>query len=201
MVAHSIAAVDVKAEIEDYLEFVKERNSLGNEDTSHSKYLDFVTVFTSVLLISEDHLEEKIDKLFELTDFNNDGNISLDELYLTITSIDRGLSYILGDSPSSAKYIFAVSKRYFSLSEMGRESEAFDSNTQMGLNKFFEFCTNRQHTVRRLLEFFGNAKVQKNQIGDLQEVVTAEKLMCPSLDEPTGNALHGTISMLCDGSL
>jgi hypothetical protein len=186
-ISHRITAADTKTEIKDYLEFVKERNSLGNEDTSHSKYMDFITVFTSVLLISSDHLEEKIDKLFELTDFNADGNISLEELYLTITSIDRGLSYILGDSPSSAKYILAVSKKYFSLSEMGRETDAIDSHTQMGSKKFFEFCTNRQHTVRRLLEFFGNANVQKNNIGELQEVVTAEKLLCPSLDEPTGN--------------
>ena len=183
----SISPADRKIEIKDYLEFVKERNSLGNEDTSHSKYMDFITVYTSVLLISEDHLEEKIDTLFDLTDFNGDGNISLDELYLTITSVDRGLSYILGDSPSSAKYLLAASKKYFSLSEMGRESESVDPSTQMIRKKFFEFCTNRQHTVRRLLELFGSARIQKNTNGDLQEVVTAEKLSCPSLDEPTGN--------------
>lgn len=149
--------------------------------------MDFISVFTSVLLISEDHLEEKIDKLFELTDFNDDGRISLEELYLTITSVDRGLSYILGDSPSSAKYIYAASKKFFSLSELGRESETCDPHSQLGKKKFFEFCTNRQHTVRRLMELFGNAHIKKDTNGELQEVVTAEKLSCPSLDEPTGN--------------
>jgi hypothetical protein len=69
---------------------------------------------------------------------------------------------------------------------MGRESETLDTNTQMGKKKFFEFCTNRQHSVRRLLEMFGSASMQKNKVGELQEVVTAEKLSCPSLDEPTG---------------
>lgn len=182
----SIATDDLKAEIKDYLEFVKERNSLGNEDISQSKYMDFVTVFTSVLLISDDHLEEKIDQLFGLTDFNDDGNIQLDELYLTVTSVERGLSYILGESPSSSKYVYAAAKKFFTLSEMGRESEAVDSDTQIGKKKFFEFCTNRQHSVRRLLELFGNAKMQKNTVGDLHEVVTADKLSCPSLDEPTG---------------
>jgi len=181
-----IATDDLKAEIKDYLEFVKERNSLGNEDISQSKYMDFVTVFTSVLLISDDHLEEKIDQLFGLTDFNDDGNIQLDELYLTVTSVERGLSYILGESPSSSKYVYAAAKKFFTLSEMGRESEAVDSDTQIGKKKFFEFCTNRQHSVRRLLELFGNAKMQKNTVGDLHEVVTADKLSCPSLDEPTG---------------
>lgn len=143
-------------------------------------------MYTSILLLSEDHLEEKIDKLFELTDFNGDGNIQLDELYLTVTSVDRGLCYILGHSPSSSKYLNAASKKLFTLSEMGRESETLDTNTQMGKKKFFEFCTNRQHSVRRLLEMFGSASMQKNKVGELQEVVTAEKLSCPSLDEPTG---------------
>lgn len=181
------------------MEFVKERNSLGNEDTSNSKYMDFITVFTSVLLISDDHLEEKIDKLFELTDFNDDGNIQLDELYLTMTSVERGLSYILGESPSSSKYIYAAAKKFFSLSEMGREAESLDVHAQLGKKKFFEFCTNRQHSVRRLLELFGSARLQKSQVGELQEVVTAQKLSCPSLDEPTGEQSRAALP--ADGCL
>ena len=170
------------------MEFVKEKNSLGNDDQSKSKFLDFISIYTSILLISQDSLTIKIEKLFELTDFNGDGNISLDELYITITSVERGLSYILGHFPSSAKYLYAVSKKFFTLSELGRESEKLEKDSTLGEKKFFEFCTNRQHVVRRLLELFGNANVQKNQVGELQEVVTADKLSCPSLDEPTGVA-------------
>ena len=169
-----------QSEIKDYIEFIQEIM----EPTS-CKILDFLSVCSSVLILSEDHLDSKIDMIFSWIDLNLDNDISFEELYLGTCSFEIGLSLAMGRRPIGEKYVRLVSQQWFSLSGSGREADNIPGGT-LTKGKFFDFCTNRQQIVRRLLEYFAVAKVKVDSSGDLQEVATAIKLTSPSLNEPGG---------------
>ncbi len=135
------------------------------------KLIDFLAVCSSILIVSEDNLEMKIDMLFTWIDLNADHDISFEELFLGLTSYEKGLSYLRGIPPTSTKYIRAVAQLWFSICGFGREVET-SSGSIVGKIKFFEFCTNRQQSVRKLLEAFASAKVKVDKTGEIQEINT-----------------------------
>jgi hypothetical protein len=162
---------DFNVQIKEYLDFIQELSSPTN-----SKYLDFLAICSSVLMVSEDHLEVKIDQLFTWIDLNLDNDVSFEEFYLALSSYETGLSYLGGYQPISSKYIKSVAQVWFSICGFGREMDsrgrgpATDtSGESVGKVKFFEFCTNRQQGARKLLEAYGTAVVKSDKTGSLQE--------------------------------
>jgi hypothetical protein len=141
----------------------------------NSKYFDFLAICSSVLMISEDHLEVKIDQLFTWIDLNLDNDVSFEEFYLALSSYETGLSYLGGYQPISSKYIKSVAQVWFSICGFGREMDrgrrpsTDSSGESVGKVKFFEFCTNRQQGARKLLEAYSAAVVKPDKTGALQE--------------------------------
>jgi hypothetical protein len=163
-------------------------------EPANSKVLDFLSICGSIMILSNDHLDTKIDMIFSWLDLNMDNDISVDELYLGLSSFEVGMSFALGKHPVPEKYIRLVAQQWFSLSGSGRDADNMPGAT-LNKGKFYDFCTNRQQAVRRLLEYFVMAKVKEDKNGDLQEVAMALKLSSPSLDEPTGG-INITVSLM-----
>lgn len=162
---------DFVKQIQEYIEFIQELSA-----TINSKYFDFLAVCSSVLMISEDHLELKIDQLFTWIDLNLDNDVSFEEFYLALSSYETGLSYLTGHAPVSSKYMKAVAQVWFSICGFGREDSlksripvADSPSESIGKIKFFEFCTNRQQGARKIIEAFGSASVRADTTGKLQD--------------------------------
>lgn len=152
--------------IKDYIDNICDLNEQGD-----AQVVDFMAVCSSVLLLSSDSLEEKIEKLFSWIDMDMDNDISIDEFYISIVSFERGLSYALGRKPCSEEYLFGVAKQWFSVCGFGRENETV-KGAKLGKEKFFDFCTNRHYSVRLLFECFGAAIFPERKSGeDLSNLV------------------------------
>jgi hypothetical protein len=187
---------DFSAQIQDYVSFIQELSANIN-----SKYFDFLAICSSVLIVSEDHLEIKIDQLFTWIDLNLDNDVSFEEFYLALSSYETGLSYLGGFQPISSKYIKSVAQVWFSICGFGREMEAskgrrsvqdnaavLSPEDSVGKVKFFEFCTNRQQGARKLLEAYAAAQVKVDTKEGLQEFIPT--VPSSSLEiQVTGNCL------------
>jgi Ca2+-binding EF-hand superfamily protein len=163
----------IKAEIAEYVEFILELSA-------QPKVIDFLAVCSSTLIVSDDHLEAKLDMLFQWLDLNIDGDINCEELYIGLSSFEKGLSYALGQAPTSEKYLEIVAQQWFSLFGTGRED--IQGEEKVGKIMFLEFSTNRQQAVRKIIEAFVQAKVTVDKTGDIQEITTKSL----TLKEPTG---------------
>lgn len=171
----------IKAAIHDYCDFVIELSTLDTEievqqksklqsQVSTSIYFDFMGVVSSVLLLSDVHLETKIDFLFLWIDLQMNNLISFDEMYIAVCSFEKGLAHSLGLRAADEKYIKLVVKQWCSYFGIDRDDKK-KSDDKLGRVQFFDFCTNRQHIVRRLLDKFSVSLVNVDRSGELNEFV------------------------------
>lgn len=132
------------------------------EELSHnssSKIIDFMAVCSSVLFLSYISIKIKSDQLFSWIVLDPESNqFSFDDFFLAMKSFERGLSHAMGFCCCSEEYVKNVSTQWMALADPLHKGST-DSHTRISNNHFFEFCTNRQHVVRRLLESLATAKV------------------------------------------
>jgi len=161
----------VKAYLQHYIELSTPNNPTVPENNaiSNAKSIDFMALLSSVLLLNDTiNIETKVDQLFEWIVLQDSGadysmdedhrEMRFDEFYLAMTSFEKGLSHALGKhslstSPSSSatNYVKLVTGQWMSLADPHHKGSA-DATTRISRKNFFDFCTNRQHVVRRLLE-------------------------------------------------
>ena len=155
----------VEEDIKDFIMLVEEL-SVGDM----SKTIDFMSLCSSILFLSEVSIEVKADQFFSWIAL--DPTISafnFDDFFVAMKSFERGLSHAMGVPSCSEAFVRSVATQWMALADVQHKGST-DSHTRISSNHFFEFCTNRQHVVRRLLEALAAMPLQQDQHADAQEV-------------------------------
>lgn len=158
----------IEAEIKDYIDLVLE---LSEKFTS--KTIDFMAVCSSSLLLSKTPLEMKVDQLYNWIKLSPERNsFNYEDFLVALSSFESGLSYAMKKPACSEAYVKEIAKSWLALADP-TNSKGYNSDApKCNINdkQFFEFCTNRQHVVRRLLEALASLEVIEDKNLDLQEV-------------------------------
>jgi hypothetical protein len=186
---NEIALDIIKSEVDEYVELL---NELGAKESS--KAIDFMSLCSSVMLLNLGPIEKKIDQLFlwiTLSSSSNavsDESFSFDDLFLALISFERGLSHAMGKPCCSESYVRQVTAAWMSLADPQHRDFTRDvllpnsatgsvlSSSSISSKQFFDFATNRQHSVRRLLEALSTSFLESDKGNELQEVVTNDIL-------------------------
>jgi hypothetical protein len=73
----------------------------------------------------------------------------------------------MGRPCSSEAFVKGVATQWLALADPNHKGSA-DANTRISAAHFFEFCTNRQHVVRRLLESLAATEVP--EVRDMNDI-------------------------------
>jgi hypothetical protein len=174
----------VEAEIKDYLDQVMEV-----VEKDHVKSIDFMAVLSSIVLLSSDiPLELKIDILYQFILLNpSSHDFSFEDFLVGVSSFDKGIAYGMNERPCSVDYLKEIASQWMALADPHhRNPHTFTSSSssssshqshhhEVGINEkaFFDFCSNRQHLVRRLLECLSSLDVIDNKENSLSEAIDA----------------------------
>lgn len=148
-------------DIESYISFIQEIHTYSITTTAKNNDLaiDIMSIISSALLLCDLNIEEKIEKLFYWITLDPQKDyFQFDEFYNALVSFDKGISYALGYSNCSEAYIRTISQSWMALADP-KYKGSIDSNTRICYDDFLDFCINRQHIVRRLLEIFSNSAI------------------------------------------
>lgn len=151
-----MVAIKLDDVISGYLNLISQ---LSEKDAS-PKTIDFMSILSASMFLNNDiSLEDKIDKLFfwvTLEDHAED--FKFDQFFIAITSFERGLSHCMGERCCSETFVRNTASQWLALADPLHKGSA-DINTSISNKNFFDFCTNRQHVVRRLLETLSTSAV------------------------------------------
>jgi len=192
----------LKSQIDQYIELVKELSE------PLYKYIDFMSVLSSIMFLSDLQIENKIDTIFSYIALGKATSyyqsFTFDDFLIALGSFEAGLSYAMGKRPNSEAYIKDVAKQWMAIARgpgagagagIGPTSPSrggggaagsfpfHEQEEEFSHSQLFELCTNRQHSVRRLLEIIGAAQENKTDKGELHEAVHSDKaqdLVAPS---------------------
>lgn len=154
-----------ESEIKNYITLVEELSQGEN-----SKTIDFMSLCSSVLLLSDVSIEVKADQLFSWIALDPESSaFSFDDFFVAMRSFERGLSHAMGRGSSTEEFVQTVAASWMALADPQHKGST-DSQTRVSNNHFFEFCTNRQHVVRRLLESLAALQVEQNENAGTKEV-------------------------------
>jgi hypothetical protein len=178
-VGSKLTAVELKLEVNAYIELIQELS-----EADKTKALDFMAICSSVLLLSNLNIETRIDALYTFICLSDSSNsIGFDEFFVALTSFERGLSHAMGKPACSEAFVRAVATQWFSLADPQHRG-ASDPQTTITSRNFFDFCTNRQTSVRRLLEGLAISEVQTDRPNDLQEIEIPAELEAGAEEDP-----------------
>jgi WD40 repeat protein len=186
---------EVDNEIKEYLELI---NEICEKD--HVKSIDFMAVVSSILLLNPIPIEIKIDSLFQFIQLNPmTREFNFEDFLVALTSFEKGISFALNKRSCSEAYMKDISSQWFTLADPLHRNLSLSNvsnnnsnnlassvtflNDQTAINNhsFFEFCTNRQLIVRRVIEGLAALDLQDNKNTNLQEVSdTLEMLKKPA---------------------
>jgi hypothetical protein len=174
---------EVKAEVAAYLELLAQ---LMEKDSIRA--IDFMSIMASALLISRVDLFLKIDYLYQWMTLSGDPNedmddmddddhvaaegISFDMFFVSLISIERGLSHAMGVSACTEGYMREIATQWFALANANHKP-ASDVTARISARDLQDFCMNQQLPIRRLLEALAGASVISNKSTELHEVVCA----------------------------
>lgn len=94
--------INIDEDIKNYITLVEE---LSPKDSS--KIIDFMSLCSSILLLSELSIDNKADQLFEWICFSSEV-FSFNDFFIALKSFERGISYALGYTGCSEQYIKTV---------------------------------------------------------------------------------------------
>lgn len=155
-----------KSDVDLYIELITE---LTEKDVI--KAVDFMAVCSSVLFFSDLSIESKIDCLYVWICLDDSRNgFCFDDFFVAMMSFERGLSHAMGKSSCSESHLRSVASQWFTIADPLHKGTA-DGTTLIDLGAFFDFCTNRSSTVRKLLEALGASEVRIDDHGDMSEIV------------------------------
>lgn len=157
------AAIEV--EIKDLINLILE---LSEKDTS--KTIDFMSICSASLLLNSNLIiEMKIDVLFQWIKLNPETNeFSFEDFIVSLFSFERGVSHCLGKQSCSENFIKEIASQWISLADPQHRHDLNQIKISQG--QFLDFCLNRQHIIRKLLEIFSSLNVYVNTNLELSEV-------------------------------
>lgn len=155
----------IDSEIKDYIALVTE---LSEKDTS--KAVDFMAVCSSVLFLNPHPIEMKVDQIFNWIVLNPElDDFQFEDFLIAISSFERGLSHAMGRTATGEGYVKEVAMQWFALADPSHRGVA-DPQAKVSQSCFFEFCMNRQHVVRRLLEAFVTLTPFEDKNSEITEI-------------------------------
>ena len=138
----------------------------GAANAGGYKVVDFMALCSSVLLLGPTSLESKVDQLFQWIVLNSQDNFGLQQFLVALSSFERGLSNAMGRPHCSEGYVKGVAQQWLALADPKHKG---DKDAVITDKDFFEFCCNRQHIVRRLLEALGRSEIKEDKNTDVTE--------------------------------
>ena len=141
------------------LEELGDKNQ-GAANAGNYKVVDFMALVSSVLLLSPTQLEAKVDQLFQWIVLNSQDNFGMQQFLVALSSFERGLSNAMGRPHCSEAYVKGVAQQWLALADPKHKG---DKDTVITDKDFFEFCCNRQHITRRLLEALGRSEIKEDK--------------------------------------
>lgn len=117
-----------------------------------------------------------------------EGNVSFDfdQFFLALSSFERGLSQLLGCKACSEMFIRSIATSWMALAANKGSIEKVD---KISLKQFFDFCTNRQHIVRRLLEGSAVVGSDENEISGAGKIASTD-----GIPSSVGHSLQPAVS-------
>jgi cellulose synthase/poly-beta-1,6-N-acetylglucosamine synthase-like glycosyltransferase len=160
----------VRKDVHNYVELVME---MSERQSGAADYVDFMAVVSSVLLLKEDvSIEEKVDQLYAFIVVCDPKEpeqfMTFEQFLVSMSSFERGVSHAMGKPACSEHYIRDVALQWMALADpqhRGNVQYTNDPNLTVENINFFNFCTNRQHVVRRILESLSKAEVEDDSEG------------------------------------
>jgi len=106
---------EITSQVAMYIEFLKELNE------PEYKYIDFMSVLSSVMLLSDTPLESKIDLIFSYTALGKatayHQTFTMDDFLIALRSFESGLSFAMGRKASSEQFVKDVAKQWLSIAK------------------------------------------------------------------------------------
>lgn len=174
----TIKSTIVDSDIEKYVQMIEtleEQSKVKNPaaNPSGAKVVDFMALCSSVLLLSSTPFEDKIDQLFKWIVLNENGDFGFPEFLVAMSSFERGLSNAMGQPACSETYVKKVASDWLALADPAHKGVA-NPQTRISCKEFFDFCSNRQHIVRKMLEILSASEVREDKNTDItsSEAVT-----------------------------
>jgi len=170
-------AAAVGAEIALYIELLEE---LSEKDFDKKpKVVDFMALCSSTLLLADYPIEFKIEWLHQwITMSQASASFDFKMFFVAMRSFERGLSSAFGKASYTEESVRAVARDWFALADPNHRGVA-DEKLALTADDFFDFCSNRQHVVRRLLESLSLSEAVRDTNRDIEEAVVnvAEKAL------------------------
>ena len=155
-----------QADIESYIELVKEVSHIKEGPVP----IDFMSLCSSVLLLSDSPLEMKLDRLFEWITMGEKEYIEFNEMWMAITSFERGLSNAMGEKEASEGFCKDTADKYVKLADPRKSGKIYQKD-------FFDFCMNRRFHVRRFLEALGSSTIKVPKVESVDNEVNVDNVM------------------------
>ena len=160
-----------QADIDAYIELVKEVSHIKEGPVP----IDFMSLCSSVLLLSDSPLEMKLDRLFEWITMGEKEYIEFNEMWMAMTSFERGLSNAMGEKESTEGFCKDTADKYVKLADPRKSGKIYQKD-------FFDFCMNRRFHVRRFLEALGSSTIKVPKVESVDNEVNVDNVM----REPSG---------------
>lgn len=160
----------------------------GVANPGGAKVVDFMALCSSVLLLSSTPFEDKIDQLFKwIVLADSQDEFGFHDFLVAMSSFERGLSNAMGKPACSENYVKKVATDWFALADPLHKASP-TSGTKVSSKDFFEFCSNRQHIVRKLLEILSQSRLCQDKNEDIitSEIVTTAAEKSHLDDGPSG---------------
>lgn len=128
--------------------------------------IDLASILGSIVIFDSCTIEEKIDRLFFLIALSDSRDeFTYEEFCIALLSFERGLSHCLGFKALSESYIRNIATQWVSLADPLHRG-VIEPTFRLSRKNFIDFCVNRQHVVRRLLEELSNLTFEDSSLGE-----------------------------------
>ena len=166
----------IKDEIAAYVDRIKEL-------AQPFKYIDFMSVLSAVMFVSDLQIETKIDFVYKYIALGLDGHddFRYEDFMIALRSFEMGLSHAMDKKASREEFVRDVCKTWM---QIATKEQNPSPDTKMKHSQLYDLCTNRQQPVRRLLEIISKAQDGEPDTGELHEAVMSDKAQ--AMDPPSG---------------
>jgi WD40 repeat protein len=190
---------EVNSAIKDYLELLTDTMRIQQAPDAangEKNKIDFMAVVSSFLLLNPIPIEGKIEQLYNFITLNPSSlGFTFEEFLIAIASFEKGISLAFFRKPCNEFFLKDVASQWFTLADpLHRNTNSFnllsnnlkstsahDSQPLISSQLFFDFCTNRQHVVRRLIEALAGVDLYDHKNIVLTEVIdTLEEIKTPT---------------------
>ena len=134
------------------------------------KYIDFMSMLSAVMFVSDLQIEAKIDFVYSYIALGSDGHddFRYEDFTIALRSFEMGLSHAMDRKASKEDFVLEVAKNWM---QIATKEQSPTSSSLMKHSQLYDLCTNRQQPVRRLLEIISKAQDGEPDTGELHEVI------------------------------